>query len=241
MSLFGKKFEHIFFDCDSTLSSIEGIDELADLKGKKPEIAVITDQTMNGGLDFLTALRQRLEVIRPSRSDLHKVGELYIQKITPGAVETIRQLHESNKKVYIVSGGFFESIVPLGEKLGISSEKIFANKIYFDSSGNYKGFDEQMPTAQSNGKKIIVEAYKGTKIMIGDGASDYEVGNAVDLMVGFCGISRRKIVEDNADIVFYQKDLSVLISIINFIENDSQSELISLPVRLNHPDLRANS
>lgn len=241
MSIFGKKFEHIFFDCDSTLSAMEGIDELAALKNKKTEIAAITNLAMNGDLDFLTALQRRLEVIRPSRSDLRHIGGLYIQKITPHAVETIRQLHGDGKKVYIVSGGFLESIVPLAERLGIALDRIFANEIYFNSDDHYSGFNETLHTAKSHGKKMIAETFQGLKAFIGDGASDLEAKDAVDLMIGFCGVARRKIIDENADVVIYENDLSVLISILNSIENHHQTELISLPVKLNHPELRANS
>jgi phosphoserine phosphatase len=59
-------FDLIFFDCDSTLSAIEGVDELARLKGKEWRVGLLTQKAMDGDLDLSDVYGKRLKAIRPS-------------------------------------------------------------------------------------------------------------------------------------------------------------------------------
>jgi phosphoserine phosphatase len=74
----------VVFDCDSTIVSIEGIDELARLNGQYNEIEKLTSKAMNGSVSFEQVFELRLKKINPSIQDLFRVGELYISNITPG-------------------------------------------------------------------------------------------------------------------------------------------------------------
>ena len=67
----------IFFDCDSTLSRIEGIDELARLKGKEGRVGLLTNKAMDGELDLADVYGKRLKAIRPSRAQLKAIEERY--------------------------------------------------------------------------------------------------------------------------------------------------------------------
>ena len=67
----------VFFDCDSTLSSIEGIDELARFKGKEMRVSVLTEKAMNGDLDLAEVYGKRLKAIRPTRGQLKAIEEKY--------------------------------------------------------------------------------------------------------------------------------------------------------------------
>ena len=70
-------YDLIFFDCDSTLSTIEGIDELAKLKGKEARVGLLTNKAMNGDLDLSEVYGKRLKAIRPTRGQLKAVEERY--------------------------------------------------------------------------------------------------------------------------------------------------------------------
>src|SRR5690349_741380 len=66
-------FDLIFFDCDSTLSAIEGIDELARFKGKEWRVGILTEKAMNGDLDLAEVYGKRLQAIRPTRGQLKAI------------------------------------------------------------------------------------------------------------------------------------------------------------------------
>lgn len=223
-------FDSVIFDCDSTLTKIEGIDELAALKNVRDEISRITDAAMDGQLDFQTALERRLDLIRPTKTELFLIGHQYIAKVVDGAVEVIDVLRKSGKEVYILSGGFVESIKIFSEFLGIQFDHIFGNEIYFDSAGNYQGFNKSLAVGRSGGKAEIVRNIPGRKVMIGDGASDLETKNEVDLFIGFCGVKRRPIVEKEADVVVYEQSLT---PVLPLIMNSQQRTKMSPHIKIN--------
>jgi phosphoserine phosphatase len=190
----------ICLDCDSTLSAIEGIDELARVRG--PEVyARVEEQTreaMDGKIPVEAVFGRRLELIRPSRADVAAVARQYIEQIEPTARATLAQLQAGGWTPVIVSGGFRPVIAPLAAYLGIS--RIEAVDLHFDSSGNYAGYDERYPTTRSGGKPEIVRALKSELrparvVAVGDGVSDLETKPDVDLFVGFGGYVERPKVK----------------------------------------------
>ena len=93
------KFGAICFDCDSTLTRIEGIDELARRSAVVTEIAPLTVAAMEGALSLEEVYARRLEMVRPSRDALAWLGERYVEEMVEGARETVRVLHEIGKPV----------------------------------------------------------------------------------------------------------------------------------------------
>ena len=76
--------DFIFFDCDSTLSTVEGIDELAKWAGVGEEMAKLTDLAMNGELPLEAVYAKRLETIKPDEASIDWVADLYIKEIVDG-------------------------------------------------------------------------------------------------------------------------------------------------------------
>ena len=186
----GTALKLICFDCDSTLSAIEGIDELARLRG--PEVfARVEEETreaMDGKIPVEAIFGRRLAVIRPQQADMAVVGRQYIEQIEPTALATVTQLKAAGWTPLIMSGGFRPIIAPLAAYLGIA--RIEAVDLYFDAAGHYTGYDEKFPTTRSGGKPEIMRALKAELrpsrlVMVGDGASDLETKPEVDLFVGF--------------------------------------------------------
>ena len=204
------EFDSVLFDCDSTLARIEGIDELAAFKNARDDISRITNEAMEGRLDFQSALEERLSIIRPSQKDLIWLGQKYIDTVVDGAVDLIHELLHVGKHIYIISGGFMEAVVIFATFLGIPTSNVYSNQILFDRYGNYMGFNKANCAARSNGKAEVARTIQGSKVMVGDGASDFEVRNSVDLFIGFCGVKKRKLIEVNADIVVYDPNLMSL-------------------------------
>ncbi len=101
------QFKLIAFDMDSTLISIECIDEIADAVGRKAEVAAITEAAMRGEItDFKDSLRRRLALLKGvTLADMERVYTERLQ-INPGAAELIAACQKVGMKVLLVSGGF---------------------------------------------------------------------------------------------------------------------------------------
>lgn len=100
-------FKAIAFDMDSTLISIECIDEIADAVGKKAEVAAITEAAMRGEItDFKDSLRRRVALLKGVPAEA--LQEVYDQrlKINPGAPELINAAKAAGLQTLLVSGGF---------------------------------------------------------------------------------------------------------------------------------------
>ena len=93
-------------DMDSTLITIECIDEIADMQGLKPQVAAITERSMRGELDFTQSLRERVALLAGlPESALQQVYDARLQ-LMPGAGELLAACREHGVKFMLVSGGF---------------------------------------------------------------------------------------------------------------------------------------
>ena len=97
------KFGAICFDCDSTLTRIEGIDELAQRSGRQAETVPLTAAAMDGTLPLEEIYTRRLEIVRPGQEALAWLGARYIEEMVDGARETIAALQGLGKPVYVVT------------------------------------------------------------------------------------------------------------------------------------------
>lgn len=193
----------IIFDCDSTLSAIEGVDELARRRGAEIFAAseAMTRDAMEGKIAVEDVFGQRLALIRPRRDEMADVGRMYLEQIEPTALATINTLKAAGWTPLILSGGFRPVIAPLALHLGI--DRVEAVDLYFDAAGNYTGFDDQFPSTRSGGKPVRIAELKrelqpARVVMVGDGVSDLETKPVVDLFVGFGGYTVRTRVKAGA-------------------------------------------
>ncbi|MEZ7957966.1 MAG: HAD-IB family phosphatase [Rubritalea sp.] len=207
----------IIFDCDSTLSAIEGIDELAREQGDAifSEVVALTNAAMNGVVPLDEVFARRLEIIRPDLATCQKIEQLYIDKVEPTALETLSALKQRGYTPIILSGGFKILIDPLAKFLGI--ERVEAVPLYLDEAGNYLEFDSTYPTTYNGGKPEIIiklkEEFSPERIiMVGDGVSDLETKAEVDLFVGYGKYTDREKVREGADYFIYS--LADLLEII---------------------------
>lgn len=196
-------YDTVFLDCDSTLSRIEGIDQLAKLHGKEAEIAALTKQAMDGKIKFEAVYGKRLEAIQPTYDDLVAVGHDYIATLVPGVKEFVHDLLRKGKEVHIVSGGYSIPVKMLAEYLGIPTAHVHAVDLHFDANGHYTGFDETNVLARTGGKRTTVQklANNGKRsVFIGDGSTDVEAKGIVDLFIGFGYVVEREAVKKEADL-----------------------------------------
>ncbi len=198
----------IVFDCDSTLSSIEGIDELARVKGDAifDQVATLTHAAMNGEVPLDEVFSRRLAIIQPDQKSCDAIAQLYIDTIEPTAIETLSALRDLGYTPIILSGGFKVLIEPLAKLLGV--EQIEAVPLNLDSEGNYINFDSTYPTTYNGGKPEIIgqlkKQHRATEvIMVGDGASDLETKPYVDKFIGYGKYTPREKVQAEADYFVY--------------------------------------
>jgi len=192
----------VVFDCDSTLSAVEGIDLLAEKYGVKKEVEKITHHAMNGHSNFADALAFRLQLVRPCKSDMKWLGGQYIEREVPGTKELVTKLKKLRKKVFIISGGFDSAIKIFASHIGVKKSNVLCNSLLFDKSGKYRGFDNSNPLSKNHGKKIVLKQITklGSTVFVGDGVTDLEAKNVVDLFVGFGGVKVREVVKRESDI-----------------------------------------
>lgn len=194
----------LVIDCDSTLSAIEGVDELARVRGAETFAAVeaMTHDAMDGRLAVEAVFGKRLEIIQPAAADVAAVGQRYIDTVEPTAVATLAQLRERGWTPIILSGGFRPAIRPLADFLHV--ERVEAVDLSFDESGAYTGYDESYPTTRSGGKPEVIRQLKAELqpscvVMVGDGVSDLETRGEVDRFVGFGRYVARAKVKAEAE------------------------------------------
>ncbi|MFM2410340.1 MAG: hypothetical protein RL481_1168 [Pseudomonadota bacterium] len=107
-------------DMDSTMITVECIDELADYAGIKPEIAAITNRAMAGELDFTEALKARVALLEGL--DEGVIAECLHNRVRPmpGAVQLVQTMAAWGAHSVMVSGGFTSFAEPIAEQIGLS-------------------------------------------------------------------------------------------------------------------------
>jgi phosphoserine phosphatase len=205
-------YRFVFFDVDSTLVTIEGIDVLAN---GNPEIVRLTEAAMNGEIALDDVYGRRLDIIRPSLAEVEALGEQYTQSLVDGVEETIATLQSLNVDVHLVTAGIAQAIAPLAQKLGIAPRAVHAVALKFDERGRYADFDRRSFLTRTGGKELVVRAIltrsKGRSAFIGDGVSDLETKPAVNLFVGFGGVHTRARVKENAEVYVSQPTLKAVL------------------------------
>ena len=196
------KFSAICFDCDGTLTRIEGIDELARRSGQEDAIAPLTAAAMGGSLSLEEVYAKRLAILRPNRDALAWLGQRYVEEIVDGAVETIATLQRLGKSVYLVSGGLLRPVITLAKALALAPSNVCAVEIYLDGNGSYVGFDADSALARSDGKAEVcrgLAARHGVLAMVGDGVTDLNARAGGAYVVGFGGVTHRPVMVEGAD------------------------------------------
>ncbi len=204
-------FNTVILDCDSTLCTIEGIDELARRADVYDECYALTNAAMQGDIKLEDVFGKRLEKIKPLKSDLDWLGQLYVDNITDGVQELISQLQQADITIYIVSGGLRQAVLVLANKLNIKQENVYAVDVQFDEEGEYQDFDHCSPLARAGGKEEIVNQIRTSDMKIaciGDGITDLEMQNDDVFFIGFGGVEVREKVKEQANV--FIEDQSIM-------------------------------
>jgi len=224
-------FDVVIFDCDSTLSTLEGIDELARLNGREHDVAALTKRAMEGDVPLEAVYDHRLIAVNPTREQVRHIAQRYRQTLVPHAQEVITALQALGVAVFIVSGGLIEAVRDFGVWLGVPKDHIFAvNMAYDQLAGAWWRYWEQprghnpgatyldvepSPLTGSHGKNRVIarlrEEHTGRAMMIGDGLSDLEASADVDLFVGFGGVVYRERISQAAPVYIHTLSLAPIL------------------------------
>ena len=175
-------------DMDSTLITIECIDELGDLAGRKAEIAAITAQAMRGEIEYRESLRRRVAALAGLPEDsLKSVYEGRLE-LTPGADALVGACKKHGVKVLLVSGGFTFFTDRLKARLGIdytisNTLEVKAGRLTGALVGDI--VDAGAKAAKFKAVLRKVNADKDHSVAIGDGANDLRMMREAGISVAF--------------------------------------------------------
>ena len=211
-------YRTVVFDCDSTLCSIEGIDELAEGRitpEDRRQLEAWTEDAMAGKLPLEAVFARRLEKVAPSRAELIDLGQRYVDTLLPGAFELIARLRKSGTRVLIVSGGLLPAVAELAKHLSIPSADVSAVDVRFDRDGNYLEFDRTSPLARSGGKLELIRGLGGAVALgplawVGDGITDLEAAPECARFVAFGGVTQRPAVQNAARVRVLEPNFAAL-------------------------------
>jgi phosphoserine phosphatase len=208
-----RRVDLVVFDCDSTLTAIEGIDELA--RDHRDEVAALTDAAMRGEVPLEQVYGKRLSLVQPPLAAVEALGRLYIEHVVPDAREVVRALQAEGIQVRIMSGGLMPAVAMLATHLGIGERDVAAVGTVFGDNGEYTGFDTTSPLARTGGKRRLLEVWRrersGTLMFVGDGITDLETRDVADVFVAYAGVIERPAVVAAADIVVRSASLAPIL------------------------------
>ncbi len=209
-----RRFDIVCFDCDSTLSCIEGIDELALRAGLEQDVAPLTAAAMAGTIPLDAVYAERLSMIRPDRASIDWLARRYVEEMVPGARETITALTRAGTSVHIVSGGLRPALESLACELAVPASNVHAVDVFFEGNGTYRDFDHRSPLSHPDGKAVVCRslARRNASIaLVGDGATDLAARASGVFVVGFGGVRRRDALVRGADIFIDSPDLTMVL------------------------------
>ena len=174
-------------DMDATIIMGESLDELADIAGLKAQVAAITKRSMNGEIDFATALRQRVAMLKglPAAA-LERAAERIT--LTPGARALVQTMRAAGAYTVLVSGGFRHFTRPAAAAAGFDRDE--ANELEI-VAGRLTGRVKE-PILGRDGKLRVLREVAAERrvaraqiLAVGDGANDLPMLKAAGLGVAY--------------------------------------------------------
>ena len=178
----------IIADMDSTMITVECIDELADYAGLKPEIAAITERAMRGELDFRAALIERVGLLAGMPEATLVECRMERVKLTRGARTLVQTMKAHGAHSVLVSGGFMPFAGPVGEAIGF--DKVLANELEIRDGKLTGKVIEPIVDSAAKLETLKAEAAKhglplADTLAVGDGANDIPMITSAGLGVGY--------------------------------------------------------
>lgn len=208
------EFKLVAMDMDSTLITIECIDEIADMQGLKPQVAAITEAAMRGELDFSASLKQRVALLEGlDASALQRVYDERL-KLSPGAETMLAAVQKAGLKTLLVSGGFTFFTERLKARLGLdythaNELEIVDGKLTGRVLGGIVDAEEKQRTVERVCKEMGISPSEA--IVMGDGANDLKMMGIAGLSVAF---RAKPVVRSQADVALNFVGLDGLLNVL---------------------------
>jgi phosphoserine phosphatase len=207
-------FSLVAMDMDSTLITIECIDEIADMQGLKAEVSDITESAMRGELDFSASLTRRVALLKGlDASSLERVYEERL-RLSPGAEAMLAAVKAAGLKTLLVSGGFTFFTDRLKTRLGL--DYTHANLLEVEHGrltgrvvGGIVDAEEKMRTVERVCRELGVPPSRA--IVMGDGANDLRMMKVSGLSVAF---RAKPVVRAQADVALNFSGLDGVLAVL---------------------------
>lgn len=212
----------VVFDLDNVIIDGEGIDEIGKLVNVEDQIAAITEQAMQGELDFETSIKQRVKLLEgASIKDIEALAEK--MPLMAGAEETIKSLKENGFDVVIISGSFDVIANTIKEKLNV--DNIFTNSLV-QENGLLTG--EVLGPLVTGSKLDVLSKFLDEAgytleecIAVGDGANDISMIESAEYGIAF---NAKPALKQTADIIVETRNLTDVLDVILNLNPDNTEE-----------------
>ncbi|MGJ9416199.1 phosphoserine phosphatase SerB [Massilia sp. CMS3.1] len=207
-------FSLVAMDMDSTLITIECIDEIADMQGLKAQVSEITESAMRGELDFAASLTRRVALLAGlEASSLERVCEERL-RLSPGADTMLAAVKAAGLTTLLVSGGFTFFTDRLKTRLGL--DYTHANVLEVEDGrltgrviGGIVDAEEKMRTVERVCAELGVDTRRA--IVMGDGANDLKMMGVAGLSVAF---RAKPVVRAQADVALNFSGLDGVLAVL---------------------------
>ena len=206
-------FGLVAMDMDSTLITIECIDEIADMQGLKPQVAEITEAAMRGEIEFRESLTRRVALLKGlEASALQRVYDERLQ-LSPGAEKMLAAVKAAGLKTLLVSGGFTFFTDRIKTTLGLdythsNQLEIIDGRLTGRVVGGIVDADEKRHTVEKVCDELGISTKKA--IVMGDGANDLKMMGVSGMSVAF---RAKPIVRAQADVALNFVGLDGILSL----------------------------
>ena len=206
-------FRLVAMDMDSTLITIECIDEIADMQGLKPQVAEITEAAMRGEIEFRESLTRRVALLKGL--DAAALQRVYDERLTLslGAENMLRAVQAAGLKTLLVSGGFTFFTDRMKTRLGLdvthsNQLEIIDGKLTGKVLGGIVDAEEKRATVE----RVCADigAAPAQAIVMGDGANDLRMMSVSGLSVAF---RAKPVVRAQADVALNFVGLDGILSL----------------------------
>jgi len=202
----------VVFDLDNVIIDGEGIDEIGKLINIEDQIAAITEQAMQGEIDFETSIKKRVGLLKGVATDDIRTlaNEMPLMK---GAEETVSSLKENGFEVAIISGSFDIIADTIKGKLDV--DNIFTNSLVEEDgilTGEVTGPLVSGSKLDVLSKLIEEKGYTLDEcVAVGDGANDISMIESAKYGIAF---NAKPALKENADIIVETRDLTDVLNVI---------------------------
>jgi phosphoserine phosphatase len=206
-------FKLLAMDMDSTLITIECIDEIADMQGLKPQVAAITEAAMRGEIEFQESLARRVALLKGL--DASALQRVYDERLalSMGAQPMLNAIQAAGLKTLLVSGGFTFFTERMQARLGL--DYTHANVLEIDHgklTGRVIGGIVDAEEKQRTVERVCAELGCSTRqaIVMGDGANDLKMMGVSGMSVAF---RAKPVVRKQADVALNFVGLDGILSL----------------------------